>query len=339
MRPWRRRIMPPASRPLPLIPSDAFLAAFRQSSSVLLTGPEGPDGDSIGACLALQRALRIVAPGLRVDVAGSPGSRYEFLVGSEAMLPDARVGAYDGVVVLDGDRTRLPPRVAEAFASARWTGLIDHHRSSDLSGYTLPWLEPTTESTCVMVRKLLAAWEVPLDRAFAEHLYTGIIFDTGAFRYSNTNAQTHLVAAELLSLGIEHHRICERVLMDRRLAGLRLQSRVCDAARLVAGGRVLIGVYTHAVAADVGADDGDVEGIVDALQHVEGIEVAALVIEKNAGRTKLSLRSRGEVDVSALAKRISPAGGGHAKAAGASIALPVAEAVALVERELLATIG
>lgn len=331
--------MPAASRSPHVIPSDSLLAAFGASTTVLLTGPEGPDGDSIGACLALQRALAVKLPGLRVDVAGVPGNRYAFLAGSETMLPDARVGTYDGVVVLDGDRTRLPPRVAEAFAGARWTALIDHHRSSDLSGYTIPWLEPTTESTCVMVRKLFAAWGVPLDRDTAEQLYTGIIFDTGAFRYSNTNANTHLVAAELLAFGIEHHRICERVLMDRRHAGLRLQSRVCDAARLLADGRVLIGVFTHAVAADVGADDGDTEGIIDALQHVEGIEVAALVIEKNAGRTKLSLRSRGNVDVSALAKRISPMGGGHAKAAGASIALPVAEAVALVERELLASIG
>ncbi len=280
-----------------------------------------------------------MAPDVVVHVAGSPGNRYRFLDGSGEMLPDAQVGTYDGVVVLDGDRKRLPPKVAEAFAAASWTGLIDHHRSSDLDGYTIPWLEPTTESTCVMVRKLLAEWGVPLDRSFAEQLYTGIIFDTGAFRYSNTNANTHLLAAELLALGIEHHRICERVLMDRRHAGLRLQSRVCDTSRLLANGRVLVGVFTHAVAAEVGADDGDVEGIVDALQHVEGIEVAALVIEKSAQRTKLSLRSRGGVDVSALAKRISPAGGGHAKAAGASIALPIAEAVALVERELLAAIG
>jgi bifunctional oligoribonuclease and PAP phosphatase NrnA len=281
----------------------------------------------------------VLVPDLHVDVAGWPGARYRFLDGAAEMLSDSQVGTYDGVVVLDGDRKRLPARVAEAFAGARWTGLIDHHRSSDLDGYTIPWLEPTTESTCVMVRKLLAAWEVPLDRSFAEQLYTGIIFDTGAFRYSNTTANTHRVAAELLAFDIEHHRICERVLMDRRLAGLRLQSRVCDAARLLADGRVLVGVFTHAVAAEVGANDSDIDGIVDALQHVEGIEVAALVIEKNAGRTKLSLRSRGLVDVSALARSISPAGGGHAKAAGASIALPVAEALALVERSLLAAMA
>ncbi len=322
-----------------MIPADALLDAVRQSSRVLLTGPEGPDGDSIGACLALQRALRGLVPGVTVDVAGSPGNRYSFLDGSAAMLPDGKVGAYDGVVVLDGDRKRLPKQVGRAFAAAGWTALIDHHRSSDLDGYTIPWLEPATESTCVMVRKLLAAWNVSLDRSYAEQLYTGIIFDTGAFRYSNTSASTHRVAAELLDFGIEHHRICERVLMDRRLAGLRLQSRICDGARVLADNRVLMGVFTHALAAEVGANEGDIDGIVDALQHVEGIEVAALIIEKNATRTKLSLRSRGRVDVSALAQRISPQGGGHAKAAGATISLPVQEAVALVERELLAAIG
>jgi phosphoesterase RecJ-like protein len=322
-----------------MIPAVDFLSAFRSSERVLLTGPEGPDGDSIGACLAVQRALRVVAPAVRVDVAGSPGNRYRFLDGAAAMLPDEEVGQYEGVVVLDGDRKRLPPRVAAAFATARWTGLMDHHRSSDLDGYTIPWLEPTTESTCVMVRRLLAAWEVPLDRVFAEQLYTGIIFDTGAFRYSNTTAGTHRVAAELLEFGIEHHRICERVLMDRRLTGLRLQARVCDNAQLLADGRALLGVYTRALGEAVGSDGDDVDGIVDALQHIEGIEVAALVIEKDATRTRLSLRSRGGVDVSALAKRISPTGGGHAKAAGAAIPLPVAEAVARVEAELRAALG
>lgn len=316
-----------------------LLDAVRQSRTVLLTGPEGPDGDSIGACLALAAALRARAPGVEVSIAGTPGFRYAWLAGADTMIPDGGVGTYDGVVVLDGDRTRLPPNVARAFAAARWTGLIDHHRSSDLDGYSIPWLEPTAESTCVMVRRLLAAWDVPLDRALAEALYTGIIFDTGAFRYSNTTASTHTVAAELLSHGIEHWKICERVLMERRMSGLRLQARVCDRARLAGGNRVVIGVVSRATFKDLGADELDVEGIVDALQHVEGVELAALLVERSPEKTKLSLRSRGRVDVAALAQSLSPFGGGHAKAAGAALPWGLADAEPKVEAALVAALG
>lgn len=311
-----------------------LLTLVRSSRRVLLTGPEGPDGDSIGACLALQRALAEMTPDVHVDVAGDPGFRYAWMTRASEMVPDADVGDYDGVVVLDGDRTRLAPSVGRAFAAARWTGLIDHHRSSGTSGYTLPWLDGAAESTCVMVCRLMAHWGVALDRTYAEALYTGIIYDTGAFRYSNTSAGTHTIAATLLAQGIEHWTICERVLMDRRLSGLRLQARVCGEARGLAGGRVLVGVCTRAAMAEFGAEDQDVEGIVDALQHVQGVELAALVVERSEARSRVSLRSRGGVDVAALAQRLSDRGGGHAKAAGATLAMSVTEAVARVESAL-----
>ena len=131
--------------------ASAFLDAVRGSGRVLLTGPEGPDGDSIGACLALQRALATLAPAVKVEVAGVPGFRYDWLRGADSMLRESQIVDYDGVVVLDGDRHRLPRAVARAFASARWTGLIDHHRSSGGDGYTLPWVDPVCESTCVMI--------------------------------------------------------------------------------------------------------------------------------------------------------------------------------------------
>ena len=316
----------------------ALLAALRSSRRVLLTGPEGPDGDSIGACLALQRAAAKLAPDVHVDVAGDPGFRYAWMSGASEMVADADVSDYDGVVVLDGDRTRLTRSVGRAFAGARWTGLIDHHRSSGIDGYTLPWLDAAAESTCVMVRRLLGHWGVALDRTYAEALYTGIIYDTGAFRYSNTRAGTHTLAAELLGHGIEHWKICERVLMDRRLSGLRLQARVCDEARGLARGRVLVGVCTQAAMAELGAEDQDVEGIVDALQHVQGVELAALVVERGEGRCKVSLRSRGGVDVAALAQRLSVHGGGHAKAAGATLSMSIAEAVGRVEAALEAAL-
>ncbi len=313
-----------------------FLATVRQSGSVLLTGPESPDGDSIGACLALQRILAQIAPGVRVDVAGHPGFRYEWLPGASAMLPDEGVGAYDGVVVMDGDAGRLPRPIETAFKAAGWTAIVDHHRSTTADGYTLAYLDGDSESTCVMVRHLMRTWGVALDHDIAMLLYTGIIFDTGAFRHSNTRPSTHLLAAELLGFEFPHWVVCEKVLVERRLSGLKLHARIFDQAEFLAAGKLAVGRYSLALRQELGTGDGDAEGAVDALCMVQGVEVGAVFVEKADGRTKLSLRSRGGVDVAALAKRISVHGGGHAKAAGASIPGDLATAVATALPRLLA---
>lgn len=311
-----------------------LLENVRASGSVLLTGPEGPDGDSIGACLALRRLLGTLAPGVRVDVAGTPGPRYAWLPDADRMVPDARVGAYDGVVVLDGDKKRLYPEVARAFAGARWTGIVDHHRSTEVDGYDVPYLDPAAESTCGMVDALRRAWGLPLDRALGEQLYTGIIFDTGGFRYSNTGPSTHRLAAELLETGIDHARIMLKVLVERRPSALRLLARMLAEAEFLAGGRLALATCTLQIRADVGAGDGDLEGVVDMLQHVEGVDLAVVVVEKGPDRVKLSLRSSGRVDVAALAKSLDAGGGGHAKAAGVALRAPVGEVVARLRREL-----
>lgn len=293
-----------------------LLDAVRGSRRVLLTGPEGPDGDSIGACLALQRLLAVAAPGVEVMVAGDPGYRYRFLPGAPEMVPDARVPEVDGVVILDGDRRRLPARVGEVVERARWTGLVDHHRSTDVALYDVAVFDAAAESTCGMVYAMARAWGVPLDRELASLLYTGLIFDTGGFRYSNTSAATHTVASELLATGIDHAAIMLKVLVERRLPAIRLLSVLLWHTEMLGGDRVAMTVCTRARMESLGAVDADLEGVVDQLQHVEGVELAAVLVEKSGGRVKVSLRSRGRVDVASLARSLHDGGGGHAKAAG-----------------------
>lgn len=309
------------------------------SGSVLLTGPEGPDGDSIGACLALQRLLAERCPGVRVDVAGTPGSRYAWLPGADRMVPDAEVGAYDGVVVLDGDRHRLYPEVARAFSGARWRGIIDHHRSTELDGYELAYFAPTAESTCGMIAALAKHWSVPFDRALAEQLYTGLIFDTGGFRYSNATAATHRLAAELLETGIDHARIMLKVLVERRQSSIRLLARLLDGAHFSADGRLALAACTRDQLAAVGATEADLEGVVDHLQHVEGVDLAVVVVERGPERVKLSLRSSGRVDVATLARSLDAGGGGHAKAAGVQLKASVEAVVGRLVPELTARVA
>jgi len=319
--------------------AEQLLVRVRASRAVLLTGPAGPDGDSSGACLALQRRLAARAPGVRVDVAGSPGARYAWLPGAAQMVPDAAVGAYDGVIVLDGDRNRLYPEVARAFAGAAWTGIVDHHRSTELDGYDVAFFDPAAESTCGMISQLVRAWNLPLDPDLATLLYVGVIFDTGGFRYSNTVASTHRLAADLVETGIDHARIMLKVLVERRQTAVRLLARLLAETTFSPDGRLALTACTRGHFAELGASEADLEGVVDMLQHTEGVDLAVVVVERGPGRVKLSLRSSGRVDVARLARSLDVGGGGHAKAAGVVLHAPVAEVVPMLRAKLTALVN
>lgn len=318
---------------------DQLRALVRSSRTVLLTGPDSPDGDSIGACLSLARVLRALEPGVDVRVAGRPGFRYAFLPGAQAMVPEEAVAAVDGVVVMDGDRRRLAPAVAAAFDGARWTAIVDHHRSTDPSVYTVAIFDPAAESTCGLVYTMARHWGVPVDRDLAATLYTGVIFDTGGFRYSNTGPETHRMAAELLETGIDHAQVALRVLAERRPQGLRLLAALLARTTFEAGGRVVMASCPLALMAGLGADDGDLEGAVDHLQHTDGVELAAILVERPNGRVKVSLRSRGRVDVAELARALHDGGGGHAKAAGVALAGGLDPVTDAVRARLVAAVG
>jgi phosphoesterase RecJ-like protein len=318
---------------------EALRSLVAASRRVLLTGPEGPDGDSIGACLALQRALRQVEPGVEVAVTGDPGFRYRWLPGAAEMVPDDGARPAEGVVVLDGDCGRLPKPITAHFHAARWTGLFDHHRSTSLDAYTWTCFDPAAESTCVLVRDVMRAWDVPLDRDLATLLYTGLIFDTGGFRYSNTRPSTHAFAAELLALDIDHVSIMARTLVERRKPGLALLGEMAAGTEYWCDGRVAVGRLTRATARRLGAEDADVEGIVDVLLHAEGVQAAVVGVEKADGRSKISLRARVPVDLAAVARAVHPSGGGHAKAAGVAVAEPLEGVLARVRAELARALG
>ena len=165
-----------------------------------------------------------------------------------------------------------------------------------------------------MLYRLLETWEAVLDRDLATQLYTGAIFDTGGFRYSNTTPETHQMAAALLSTGIEHAAICTRVLMERRSSGLRLAGHVFENATFHLGGELAVGRATLDLKHRFDNIDGDLEGIVDSLVHVLGVEVAVLLVERAPDEIKYSLRSRGKVDVARVARELAPVSYTHLRA-------------------------
>ncbi len=292
---------------------------IKAARSILFTGPMDPDGDSIGACLAMCRASQRFSDAA-MHVAGEVNYRYDWMPQADTLLSDQELlPHYDLVIVMDGDRTRLTKTITGLFARAEKTALVDHHGSSSTDGYDVVILDPDSPSTCELVNRILCSWGSDLDADMAAHLYTGIVFDTGGFKHENTQPETHRLAADLLDLGVKPAPIHAKVLHERTSGGLRLLGEVLGAAQFFAGGSVVVGVVTQEAIGRLSIASGDTEGIVDALLNTAGVEVAVLV--KEAGRTvvKLSLRSKSWVNVANIARTLNEGGGGHVRAAGCRV--------------------
>ncbi|MCB9522336.1 MAG: DHH family phosphoesterase [Myxococcales bacterium] len=301
-------------------------AAITGAQRILLTGPIDLDGDAVGAIVAMARAIRRRWPdkAVRVICDEALPRRYAFLAADDVRFerPAEATPAFDLAIVLDGDPRRLGAATA-AFEAAAVRAQVDHHRSSDPAWVDVAVLDVDAASTTALVLELCDAWGVLLDQALAAPLFAGLVFDTSIFRYRLTNPPALRAAARLLETGIDHAQIVEKVLLEQSELRLRLRGAMIARCELALDGRL---AWSSLPAS--GHLDADIGGLVDDLVFVESAHVGALLSERADGRVKISLRSKGAVDVSAVARSISPEGGGHLRAAGVIVDLDLEAAAA-----------
>lgn len=313
---------------------DHLLQLCSAAETILLTGPIFPDGDSIGSCLALQEILR-QKTNAQIDLSGKITFHYRWMSNFELFKPDVGLrNSYDVAIVLDGDRNRLPSEINPIFNSSKHVVLIDHHFSTNPDEYDISLLNSQASSTCEIIYMIMEEWDIPLSKTLAEALYTGFIFDTGGFRHSNTTPAIHRLAANLLEIGIDQSFITSMVLVQRQNSGLSLLEYCLSERKLLADGRAQFAFISQEAFKGYSCTQGDIEGLVDTLLYVAGVELACLGVEQPDGRVKLSFRSRSEVNVAQLAKAIHPDGGGHVRAAGAMLQKTLSEAQQLIPRYL-----
>lgn len=312
----------------------AVVERVAAARSVLAVGHENPDADALGAALAIARIVE--HRGGRATVAAGDGvpDLYRFLPGVEAVRTDPEPGvAYDLVVLLDcGDVARagaIRERNAAVF-DATPVLTIDHHASNDGSG-DRAWIERDAAATCEMVALLAVRLGVPLDTgagALATVLAAGIVMDTATFAHPNATPRTLRVTAALVEAGASLSDISRRIYRTKPDEQLALFGRVLARLERLADGRVVASSMELADLAATGARSEHSEGIIDLLAQSATAEVAILLKEKGS-ETRLSVRTKpGGVDAAALCATWG--GGGHARAAGASLPLPLAEARAAV---------
>jgi phosphoesterase RecJ-like protein len=300
---------------------------FRWAERVVVTTHVQPDGDGIGSEVAL--ALWLRSQGKAVDILNPHPAprRFRFLErevpapGFDPATADRLLSTTDVLAVLDiSVPARLGPLQPHVEAYEGEIVVIDHHLGP--TGFRgIDCRDTTAAATGELLHRLLGGWGADIDSAMATALYAAIAYDTGGFRFSNTTARTHRVAADLIDRGAEVHEVNRRVFESVSHTRARLLSRVLGEFHLEADGRLAWMALPLSLMEEADAEPEDVEGVVEALRAIEHVEMAILFKEIEPGATKVSLRSAGEVDVSRLAGGFG--GGGHRNAAGAFVRRPL----------------
>lgn len=300
----------------------AVADALRSARRVLVVNHENPDGDCLGGSLALGLALDRL--GVDVVVASTDGvpDAYRFLPTSERVV-DWVDGAFDVAVAVECSDVSRAGRLAAALSSARLVVNLDHHLDNTGYGHVV-WQDPEAASVCEMVWELVGALGVEVDEAMATCLMTGLLTDTGSFRYASVRPETFLRAAELVRRGARPHRIYERIYEARPVGAVRLLGLALARLQLSADGQVAWTTVDEALLQQAGARWEDTENIVEALRSIAGVRLA-LLFKAEPSRVKVSLRARDGVAANRLAARFG--GGGHAAAAGFTAQRPVEEVV------------
>ncbi|MGZ6141948.1 MAG: DHH family phosphoesterase [Myxococcales bacterium] len=292
------------------------IEALRAARSVLCTMHRGPDGDALGSALALACALR---EGGRKVVVYNPDelpSNFRFLPGAAEVARTLEAGAaFDVTIATDaGSFDRLGPEVPEKPRRGILLNL-DHHITTEPFG-DVNYVDPHAASVGILAYKIIRGLGMPLSRDAAECIYASILADTGSFRYSSTDPECFRIAAELLEAGVDPWEMTVRVYEQQPLARMRLLAEVLGT--LEVHGKLATITITNEMMARAASPIDLTDGFINYARSVDGVEVAASFREPtNGGPWRVSFRSRGRVNVAAIAQKFG--GGGHHNAAGCNI--------------------
>ncbi len=307
------------------------MALILPARRIALLAHENPDGDCIGSVLGLAHILHQVGKTC-VPACADPAPRtLAFLPGIEMLRDTLDDEDFDLVIALDaGELARFGSLYERhrAFLDGATILNIDHHISSSGCG-RVNIIDPISAATAELLVLFQQQAGLPLNRDAAVCLLTGIITDTNSFQYTNTTARTLETAATLLRAGATPETVVKPVYRTRPLALMRFQARVIDNARTSCDGRLIWSQATSATLAATGARAEMDDNFSGMLRDIEGVQIAAFFKSyDDPAITRLSLRSAAPYNAAAICQRFG--GGGHERAAGATLHMPIEEATAVV---------
>ncbi|TMF98387.1 MAG: bifunctional oligoribonuclease/PAP phosphatase NrnA [Chloroflexi bacterium] len=288
------------------------------------------DGDTLGSALALALALEPI--GKSVPVLSSPPvpGAWWFLPGIERVNRQAPPRGTP-VFIFDASDASRAGAYEPVVTQARVVVNVDHHVSNTRFA-TLNLVLTDAASTGELVYDLLKAWKIDIPPGAASNLYATILSDTGGFRHENTSGHALRAAAELVQLGADPVMIARGLFKSRPASSLRMQGRILQGLHYEFGDRLVWGSISQSGLRDSGATTDQADSAIDQLNTLRDQELAILFKEAGPRVTKVSIRSRDRIDAAELAARFG--GGGHKRAAGMELALPLKEAEARVLAEV-----
>jgi bifunctional oligoribonuclease and PAP phosphatase NrnA len=294
---------------------------LRRRQRFLITSHLKPDGDSIGSQLAMAYALRALGKEVRIvnrDPA-APGLLAFPGVADIEIAPRVD-GDYDALIVMEcGDLARTGVEGLERY----FTINIDHHPGNAMFG-AINWFDSTAAACGEMVFDIIQRLGVDLTPAIAVHIYVAILTDTGSFHYSSISPRTFDICRQCLEAGVDPVFVARSVFDSNNIGRLRLFGAVLGSVELEAGGRLAVIYLDRAMARAAGGTYDDTEGLINLPLTVKEIQAVVFFKEWEPNQYRISLRSKGTIDVGDVAKRFG--GGGHKNASGCSVTGSLPEA-------------
>lgn len=303
--------------------SAQILGLVQESERVLMVSHKDADGDTLGSALAMADVIREMGKTVTVRCPPPVPEVYSFLPGYE-IVNQEEGSPPDLVLVMDASNLdRLSDTLSDL--AGQPVVNIDHHVSNTRFG-AVNLVVPEASSTAEVTYNLLLEWGVEISAVAATNLYCGVLTDTGGFLHENTSYEALSIAAELVRLGADPGDVAMRVYKNKKLSSIKLSALVMGTIGFDCDDRLVHAYLSQALLEKSGARLEEADGIIDMLNSVDGLELALFFKEIEPNKlTKVSIRSRGEANANLLASKFG--GGGHERAAGVEVDMPLAEAM------------
>ena len=298
---------------------DEILVEIKNAENIVIMAHEAPDGDAIGSSLAMCLATRNMGKNSYVLMKDIP-ENFSYLPGKEFVITESDIETFDLAIVLDCPNIkRVCPEFIPYFENAKVKVEIDHHNRNDMfADYNIVnHVSPATAQILVSSFEYLG---IEITKEIGICLLTGVITDTNGFRNSNVTVESFEFASWALSKGINLSKIYKQAMLTMTKEKFEAEKLAMNRLEFFADGKVAFTYMTIADELELGLKPGDKDGIVEIGKSIEGVEVSIFLYEKEKGY-KASLRSNEYVNVSEVCLMFG--GGGHIKAAGANLNMPL----------------
>ena len=293
---------------------DEIKKEIEKAKTIAILVHDNPDGDAIGSAIAMSYSIEQLGNKADIIIPEYP-SNFEFLPKTKEFLKESENKNYDLAIALDCGSQKQVHGYEEYFETAKTKVVIDHHRSNPMYG-DFNYVDEHSPAVCQLLLAIFNYYNIEITKEIGEAILSGIITDTGGFRYDSVTEETFDFVAELYRKGIKVSDVYQRVFSDKTISKFKLRQIAMNRYELLEDGKVAYTYITKEDEKNVNAQNGDHDGIVEIGRDIDSVEVSFFLRETDKG-IKGSIRSKNYVNVSEISMMFG--GGGHIRAAGFTI--------------------